>query len=70
MARIVKVTGGMLVRRRVATTDMATRHTKPQVEPNAANPKTVLAPIRARHNLFNLIQVATFVGHNNADNNS
>ena len=47
----MKMIGGMMIRRVIATTDMAATTAQPQVNPTTANLEAFLAPACARGNL-------------------
>jgi hypothetical protein len=55
----MKVRGGMLVLRRVATTDVAANEAEAQMHPAVAGLKTVFAPFGGRSYLFYVIKVST-----------
>ena len=51
--------------RRVATTDVTTRHAQAQVHPGAANAQTIFTTNGAGYDIFDLIEMSTF--HNGKD---
>jgi hypothetical protein len=55
----VKVLGGVLVLRRIAAADMAANHTEPQVNPSIAGFQALLATVRMRLDVSNLVRVGT-----------
>ena len=59
-----KVFGGVFVRRRVATADVAARHAEAQVQPGAATSQAVFTSFRTGRDRLDLIKMATFVSHN------
>ena len=63
MLGLVKVLRRVLVRRRIATSDVAATKAKAQVHPLAAGLEALLATLSMRLYVLNLVQVRTFWFH-------
>jgi len=63
MGRLVKMLGGVLVLRRVATTDTPADEAHTQVDPRVASPNAVLTNMLVGFSYFDLIEVGTFFWH-------
>jgi hypothetical protein len=59
----VKVFGGVLVRRRVATAHMAAGHAEAQVHPLGADAQAIFTTVRAGCDVFNLIEMSASFCH-------
>jgi hypothetical protein len=60
----MKVLGGVFMLRRIAAPDMPALQAHPQMNPGASYLQALLATLRRRFDLLNLIQMRTFhVGH-------
>src|SRR6185295_5854023 len=57
MTHRVVVRRGMLVRRRIAATDVAAGHADAQVHPAIPGPQAVFTAARARHHALDLVEV-------------
>jgi hypothetical protein len=63
MMDMMKMLGGMLVLRRIATPHFAAHHTHAQVNPIVANLDAILAHVHIGRGDFNLIQMLAFTRH-------
>lgn len=59
----VVVTGGMLVWRRIAATNMPAGHAESQMYPDATNAQAIFTAISTRLHWFNLIKMRTSLSH-------
>src|SRR5438445_12439175 len=58
-----EVGGGVAVRRVVATADVTARHAHAEVHPAAADAQAVLAPLAARRDIGDLVEVTAVFAH-------
>jgi hypothetical protein len=60
MLRFMKVLCRMFIRRRIAARRMPALHTHPQMHPPRADLQAILATLRRRLHLMNMVQMSTF----------
>ena len=56
-----KMLGRVMPRRRVATSDVTTRETEPEMQPSTAGLETFLTSAGLRLDIFHLIEMGTFI---------
>src|SRR5579863_7650339 len=60
----VEMFGRVFILRRIAATHVAANHTQPQMNPRVVHLQTLLAAVRARLHIFDLVEMST--GHDSA----
>ena len=63
MSGLVEMRCRVLVRRAVTAADVTARHAEPEVHPRPAHPQAVLAPVGARFDLADLVEMAANFDH-------
>ena len=62
----MKMRGGVMIGRRIATADVPARHAETQVHPRVADSQTIFTAARTRRHGFNLIKMRTCFRHDSS----